>query len=269
MEGDREGALRVPRPVRHLQDVAPPLDRRVLPDRGAELLGMVRELGLGEAGLARRPGRRAGFVEALLSRVDRVGVHPGVGPRVAPPRTGLLGEPEVLPAHESPVRHQDARVDYAARPVQVVGPGPRQAARKDVRANQRLSPCSFADWRIMASRMAVFVVPPRKENMEARARREGRARPGVAPGARGRARDRGRGPAARHRPGVTRDDDHTKAPGRDAPGLLAASRGRALACPWRGPHEGAVGSDVPSAEGPTLAVLLGQKLRLVRHVRPI
>ena len=96
---------------------------------------MVRELGLSDASLAHGPGDIASLVETLLRGADRVGVHPGVGPSVAPPPTGPLGQPKALLAHESPVRHQDARVDRATRPVQLVGTGPRDGTGEDVRAD--------------------------------------------------------------------------------------------------------------------------------------
>ena len=85
-----------------------------------------------------RPANRSrcrNSLEPSLGGAGRVGVHLGVGPRVAPPRTGRFREPEVLLAHQPPVRHQDARVDRAARSVQVVGSGTRQAARDDVGAD--------------------------------------------------------------------------------------------------------------------------------------
>ncbi len=117
------------------QDIAVPLDTRVLPDRSAELLGPVRKPGLGEPGLAQLPGRVARLVESLLGGIDRMGVHGGGGPHVAPARPGLLREPEVFLSHGPPVCHEDAGIDATTLQVQSVGTGPWKLAGDNVRAN--------------------------------------------------------------------------------------------------------------------------------------
>lgn len=161
MDGQSNFNAILPLPIRQPYNTVDQLDRRVLPDGCPKLLATPRKVSI-DPSLAQRPSRFASLKEALLGRVNRMGVHGRVLNRranIAQARKRLLFEPQPFLLEQSPVAANDPAVNPTTGEIETIGGLSVKMTGKNVRSDHFSSCSTFANLRTAISTISAWDTP--------------------------------------------------------------------------------------------------------------